>query len=129
MNNVKAPYNLSSLTSERATQALQSMDVLRTNIGKIMSERTRVKAALEKLPFVVRVCHSDANFLLFQMKDHAQATYKAMADTFGVVSRYRGTEKHCEECIRVTVGTKEDNEAFLEAIGKAYGMVSGVVAL
>jgi histidinol-phosphate aminotransferase len=125
MNNVKAPYNISSLTSEKAVQALQSLPVLRRNIKTILDERERVRGVLKSRAYVVRVCESDANFILFELKSKAQAVYKTMADTHGVVSRYRGSEKWCNECIRVTVGTRVENEKFLDALDKAYVKVNG----
>lgn len=125
MNNVKAPYNLNSLTSEKAICALKSMSVLEKNVKLILEERERVAEVLRGKSYVVRVCHSDANFLLFEVKQNAQKLYKTMADSHGVVSRYRGSEKWCNECIRVTVGTKVENDKFLEALEKGYSEVNG----
>jgi len=125
MNNVKAPYNLNSLTSERAIKALSSMDVLKGNMDKILKERERVTKELEKKSFVVRVCESDSNFLLFQLKSDAKMVYQAMADTFKVVARYRGSEIHCEGCIRVTIGKREENDVFLSALEGAWELVVG----
>lgn len=125
MNNVKAPYNLNSLTSERAIKALQSMDVLKDNMAKILQERERVTSALNALPFVVRVCESDSNFLLFELKSDAKKVYQTMADTFQVVARYRGSEIHCKECIRVTIGKREENDIFLGALEGAWEAVVG----
>jgi histidinol-phosphate aminotransferase len=75
---------------------------------------------LAELDFVEKVYPSDANFLLFRVASHAQAVYKDMADQGGVVTRFRGTEMHCDECIRVTVGTPDENEAFLKALQTSY---------
>mmetsp|Transcript_21358 Transcript_21358/g.44466 ORF Transcript_21358/g.44466 Transcript_21358/m.44466 type:complete len:397 (-) Transcript_21358:69-1259(-) len=125
MNNVKAPYNLNSLTSERAVEALKSMDVLKGNMEKILKERDRVSSVLSTLPFVVRVFPSDSNFLLFQLTSSAKSVYQIMADTFKVVARYRGTEIHCNECIRVTIGKREENDVFLKALEGAWEEVKG----
>lgn len=116
MNNVKAPYNVNSLTSEVAINAMNSMDTLRKNVQSTLEERARVKSELEALTdIVVNVYPSDSNFLLFRVKDDLQAVavYKKMADD-GVVTRFRGNELHCNQCIRVTIGTKEENDKFLE---------------
>ena len=118
MNNVKAPYNVNSLTSEVAINAMNSMDTLRKNIDNILEERARVRKELEALTdIVVRVYHSDSNFLLFRVKDDLKAVdiYKKMADD-GVVTRFRGNELHCNQCIRVTVGTPDENNKFLETL-------------
>eukprot|EP00523_Entomoneis_sp_CCMP467_P015270 CAMPEP_0168781896 /NCGR_PEP_ID=MMETSP0725-20121227/8878_1 /TAXON_ID=265536 /ORGANISM="Amphiprora sp., Strain CCMP467" /LENGTH=379 /DNA_ID=CAMNT_0008831799 /DNA_START=47 /DNA_END=1184 /DNA_ORIENTATION=+ len=124
LNNVKAPYNLNALTSEMAIKALDHVDTLKETIQQTFEERDKVAQALTELDFVTKVFPSDANFLLFQMKSHALESYKHMADNFAVISRYRGSELHCSECIRVTVGTPEENEAFLKALKETYAIVS-----
>jgi len=118
MNNVKAPYNVNSLTSEVAINAMNSMDTLRKNVQSTLAERARVRSALEALTdIVVKVFPSDSNFLLFRVKDDVEAVtvYKKMADD-GVVTRFRGKELHCHQCIRVTIGTPEENDKFLETL-------------
>ena len=62
------------------------------------------------------VHHSDTNFLLFEVA-HAHAVYDTMAHA-GVVVRYRGTETHCAGCLRATIGTREENDAFLAMLAK-----------
>jgi histidinol-phosphate aminotransferase len=119
MNNVKAPYNVNALTSKLALEAFDSVGDLSKNVASLLGQREHVAAELSKLDFVTKVFPSDANFLLFRLKSKAKETYKAMADG-GVVTRYRGTEIHCDECIRVTIGTVEENAAFLEALVKTY---------
>jgi histidinol-phosphate aminotransferase len=122
MNNVKAPYNVNSLTSEVAINAMNSMDTLRKNVQSTLEERTKVRKALEALEdIVVKVYPSDSNFLLFRVKNDLQAVdvYKKMADS-GVVTRFRGNELHCTQCIRVTIGTPEENEKFLELFKKTW---------
>jgi histidinol-phosphate aminotransferase len=119
MNNVKAPYNVNGMTSYKAIEALEKTDGVQKNIQTLLEQREVVMGALEKLDYVTKVFPSDANFVLFRLSDHAKEVYKQMADG-GVVTRYRGTELHCDECIRVTIGTKSENEAFLQALDKTY---------
>ena len=90
--------------------------MLEANITTILDERKRVAAALEGLPYVSKVHHSDTNFLLFVIPK-AKELYKTMAEA-GVVTRYRGTEMHCDDCIRVTIGTAAENDAFLVLLQK-----------
>eukprot|EP00614_Pseudopedinella_elastica_P011041 CAMPEP_0172597618 /NCGR_PEP_ID=MMETSP1068-20121228/17568_1 /TAXON_ID=35684 /ORGANISM="Pseudopedinella elastica, Strain CCMP716" /LENGTH=385 /DNA_ID=CAMNT_0013397167 /DNA_START=79 /DNA_END=1236 /DNA_ORIENTATION=- len=119
-NTMKAPYNVSKLASEFAKGAFENIGLMESNVKLLLSERERVRKALEAFPFVKRVCHSDTNFLLFELPK-AKEIYKTMADG-GVVCRYRGTELHCDDCIRVTIGTPTENETFLkllEATAKA----------
>lgn len=118
MNNVKAPYNVNSLTSEVAINAMNSMDTLRANVQSTLDERAKIRVELEALTdIVVKVYPSDSNFLLFRVKNDLKAldVYKKMADD-GVVTRFRGNEMHCDQCIRVTIGTPQENEKFLETL-------------
>ena len=126
MNNVKAPYNVNSLTSQLACDALdssQTRDSIMKHIKEILQQRTRVVHALQAMDFVTFIYPSDANFILFRVTSHAYEIYKYMADTENIVTRYRGTELHCDECIRVTIGTAVENDAFLSALPKAYAAV------
>lgn len=122
MNNVKAPYNVNQLTSSTALAALDAHAVLQQTVETVRAARDKLMAALADLPFVVKVFPSDANFILFRLAQNAQAVYKAMADG-GVVTRYRGNELHCAECIRVTVGTPAENQAFLEQLVAVYNQL------
>lgn len=115
MNNVKAPYNINKLTSDVAVNALKNIPQLEKNIKILLDEREIVASKLEKLHFVTKVFPSDANFLLFRLKRFAKEIYKTMANR-GIVTRYRGTELHCNECIRVTIGTPEENMKFIASI-------------
>jgi histidinol-phosphate aminotransferase len=76
MNNVKAPYNVNSLTSEVAMNAFDNIKVLEQNITTLLQQRAIVKEKLLTLDFVVRVYDSDSNFLLFRVKSKAQELYK-----------------------------------------------------
>jgi histidinol-phosphate aminotransferase len=122
MNNVKAPYNVSSLTSEVALNALHSVSTLEQNIGLILQEKVLVMQQLEQLDFVQKVFPSDSNFVLFRVQDHAMELYKFMAD-HGVVTRFRGNEVHCENCIRVTIGKPEENQLFLQRLVDTWKLV------
>ena len=120
MNNVKAPYNINSLTSKMACDAIDNANKVAENVMALLEQRDIVEKALNNMEFVEKVYPSDANFLLFRLKGtHAKDIYKQMADD-GIVTRYRGTELHCDQCIRVTIGTPEENTAFLAALPKTY---------
>ena len=69
---------------------------------------------LENFTAVKKIHTSDANFVLFEIPNSKQL-YLNMADK-GVVCRYRGTETHCHDCLRVTVGTREENVAFIDLL-------------
>jgi len=119
MNNVKAPYNINKLTSDAASNALKNTNILEKNVMINLDQRAVVRKELEGLDFVMNVYPSDANFLLFRVKQKANELYKKMADK-GIVSRFRGKEMHCNECIRVTIGTPEENVKFLSMLKETY---------
>ena len=119
MNNVKAPYNVNKLTSEVAINAMKNIATLEKNIKVLMDEREKMASDLKALDFVVKVYPSDANFLLLRLKKNSRIIYKSMADN-GIVVRYRGSEMHCEECLRMTVGTPDENKSFLALLKKTY---------
>jgi histidinol-phosphate aminotransferase len=125
MNNVKAPYNMNALTSEVAINAMKSIDTLEKHVKETLEQRAIVKEKLEALTdIVVKVYPSDSNFLLFRVKDKALELYKTMADN-GVVTRFRGNELHCDQCIRVTIGTPEENDKFLALMQKTWKDLMG----
>lgn len=76
MNNVKAPYNVNSMTSEVARKALGDLGTLDNKVKELLIQREDVMQKLEGLDFVVKVHPSDTNFVLFQVKKHAQKLYK-----------------------------------------------------
>lgn len=119
MNNVKAPYNINKLTSEVTINAFKNINVLEKNIKTLLDQRSILMKKLDELEYVVKVYPSDTNFVLFRLKKNAMKIYKTMADR-GVVSRYRGSEMHCSECIRVTVGTGEENNAFFKELSATW---------
>ncbi len=114
MMKVKAPYNINKLTSKVAIEAFAHLDDMKTKIDEIISERVRVVNVLETMPAVKRIYPSDANFILFRI-ENAYNLYKEIAES-GVVVRYRGNEIHCENTLRMTIGTPAENEAFLKRL-------------
>jgi len=79
MNNVKAPYNVNSMTSEVARKALSDLGSLDYKVKELLIQREDVMKKLEGLDFVVKVHPSDTNFVLFQVKKHAQKLYKEVS--------------------------------------------------
>jgi len=123
MNNVKAPYNVNKLTSEVAINAINNIATLENNIKVLLEQRDIVAKSLSKLHFVKKVFPSDSNFLLVRLKSHSREVYSTMAEN-GIVIRYRGRELHCEECLRITIGTPDENVACLEFLKKTYEMIA-----
>lgn len=114
MNNVKAPYNINKLTLEVVKEAIDNLSIFHKNVEALMRERAYLLEHLESLSIVKKIHHTDSNFIMFVIPK-AQEIYKCMADR-GIVVRYRGTELHCADCLRVTVGTRTENDKFLKLL-------------
>lgn len=107
-NKVKAPYNLSSLTQKVAKKLIEANAVnTNENLQLILTERNRLASKLDGLNCVTKIFDSEANFLLIRFKDHNKA-YKALTNAKLIV-RDRSKALHCDNCLRITVGTKEEN--------------------
>lgn len=111
LNKIKYPYNLNLPAIQQAQEALQNEAVVRENVAVLLAERARLAAALSGLACVQKVFPSDANFLLVQTTD-ADAIYRYLCQN-GIVVRNRSRELHCENCLRITVGTPEQNDRLL----------------
>jgi histidinol-phosphate aminotransferase len=105
---VRLPYHLSKLTQAAARAALRHADATLGSVAKLAAERDRVAESLLGLGFTP--VPSDANFILFGRFADAPATWRSYLDN-GVLIRDVGIEGH----LRVTIGTPEENDAFLEA--------------
>jgi len=114
MMRVKPPYNVNVLTQDAALKALGNPELTEQLIKLIIKERERIATSLLEFAFVMKVEPSDANFLLVRVKD-AQTIYRQLAEK-GVIVRYRGDQKHCENALRITIGLPEENDALLEAM-------------
>lgn len=114
MMKVKAPYNINALTGKYALEAFDHLETVRFRIEKLNEERQRLRSGLNKLTAVKKIYPSDANFLLVEF-DNAIETYKMLADE-GVIVRYRGNEPLCDNCLRITVGTREENGKLLQTL-------------
>jgi histidinol-phosphate aminotransferase len=140
LNNMKAPYNISSPTSALAKVALRSksLAVMEMNKGRILKQRDRVVRELPDIPGIGRFLGGmDSNFLLVEILDRprneggepsnemALAAYEAMAEKKGVVVRFRGKEYGCKGCLRVTVGTETEVTRFLQEIGEVLKELHG----
>lgn len=114
MLKVKAPYNVNKLTAKTALDAFDHMELMKFNIEKIREEKEYVAEQLNHAEEVENVYPSDANFLLFKIRN-AQEIYHKLAQR-GVIVRYRGNEPLCEDCLRVTIGMPDENIRFLKTL-------------
>ena len=110
-NKVKYPYNVNQLTQEYALELLKQQEQIKDWVQILLAERIRLTKELETLPFVEKIYPSDANFLLAKMKD-ANATYQYLVNQ-GVIVRNRSSISLCQNCLRITVGTPEENKELI----------------
>ncbi|MBX7174384.1 MAG: histidinol-phosphate transaminase [Pyrinomonadaceae bacterium] len=115
-NKVKPPYNVSQIAQEAILEALQNFETVEKTIEKIILEREKLVTNLESLSFVQKVFPSDANFILVKTTD-ANSIYKFLLDET-IVVRNRNSVELCEGCLRITVGTEEENAKLLEKLKK-----------
>ncbi len=111
LNKIKPPYNVSKLTQDFAINALEDKGGFSKNLEVILKEKENLKLAFEQLSFVKKVYPSDANFWLIKVTN-AGDRYKSLL-TNGVVVRDRSNEPLCENCLRISVGTPEENGRLL----------------
>ena len=114
MMKVKAPYNINKLTAKYAIKGLQNWDTVQFRIDAIKKERKRLKDKLHKLKQIQHVYDSEANFLLAKFDD-ARKVYNQLSEK-GIIIRYRGDQPLCNNCLRITVGTPDENEQLISAL-------------
>ena len=114
LNKIKYPYNVNIQTQEIALQALAEVAKKENAVKEIIEQRARLTKALLQLPITEHVYPSDANFLLVKVKD-APGTYRYLMDR-KIIVRDRSKVTLCENCIRVTVGTPQENENLITAL-------------
>ena len=114
LNKIKPPYNVNQLTQQTALKALQNSIKTNNEIAIIISERNKLKTDLEEISFVVKVYPSDANFLLVKV-DNAIIRYHQLVE-HEIIVRNRTNLPLCENCLRFTVGTKEENKKLMNTL-------------
>lgn len=117
MNKVKYPYNINKLTQEWVLSQLAKEEMIAQQVAQIKSERKKLEQSLETMPQVRRVYPSDANFILVKVDD-ADRLYNLLIEN-KVIVRNRSRIKGCEGCLRITVGTPEENSRLIDILSKA----------
>lgn len=113
-NKVKYPYNVNLLTQNAAMEILNDMEKVERWINTIRTERAAILPCLQELPIVKQVYPTSANFVLVRVTD-ADSVYHYLIDC-GIVVRNRNRVALCGSCLRITVGTKEENNELLGAL-------------
>jgi len=113
-NKVKPPYNINEASQQIAIDALEETATVNNWIKEVVQQKELLASELGKLSFVKKIYPSDANFILIKVSD-ADATYQYLAEK-EIVVRNRTKEVFCENCLRITVGTPEENENLLSTL-------------
>lgn len=113
-NKIKPPYNINSVTQKLVIEALNNTDRINDWIKTIVKERELLSVEISKLDFVLKVYPSEANFILIKTKD-ALAIYNYLTSK-QIIIRDRSKVELCEGCLRITVGTKEENQSLLNTL-------------
>jgi len=108
LNKIKPPYNVNALTQKRAIEQLSNKNKIKNEVQELISQRELLRTALSEIDFITTIYPSDANFLLLKVDD-ANMRYGQLIKK-GVVIRNRTTQPLCTNCIRITIGTKEENQ-------------------
>ena len=111
LSRLKYPYNVNGLTQELALTALDRSAEKDRMVAELRTERERLAGSLKELPIVEKVYPSDANFLLVKFRD-ARSVFQYLINQ-KIIVRDRSQALHCENCLRITVGTPNENDILI----------------
>lgn len=114
---ITPPYNMNRLSLAAAAFALQHFDTVGQNVAALKMERARYAEALKELP-ETRVFPSQANFITLRLPD-AQAAFQKLADNGILVKKLHGSHPLLDNCLRLTVGTAEENNSVLRVLNQS----------
>ena len=116
LNKVKPPYNINQATQELALKAMEEVGQVNDMIKELVDMRDALSAVFKNIPTVEQVYSSDANFILVKVKE-ARKVYEFLL-TKGIVVRDRSNVKLCDDCLRITIGTENENTALVDAMAE-----------
>lgn len=115
-NKVKYPYNVNILSQQYVLDMIEKREEVTDWVSRTISERSKFMRVLKKVSVVKEVYPSDANFILVKMDD-ANYVYNELVER-GVVVRNRSNIVLCDDCLRITVGSREENAEFLKELSQ-----------
>ena len=118
LNKIKPPYNVNELTQQRALERLADKEKIQLEIDSIVIQRDDLLKVLNEVKFVSKIYPTEANFVLIKVDD-ANKRYNELIQK-GIVIRNRTTQPLCENTLRLTIGTADENKILMEAL-KAIG--------
>lgn len=114
LNKIKPPYNINQLTQEVALNYIEKIELVEKQTEEIIRERGKLIARLQQFSFIKKLFPSDANFILARI-DEANNLYDYLLSK-GIVVRNRSTQALCENTLRFTIGTEEENNELINAL-------------
>lgn len=119
-NKIKPPYNINVVSQQLAEEALGNIEQVNAFTKEIVEEREKLFASLKEFSFIRKIYPSEANFLLIKVNDPKKLYDYLISKQ--IIVRDRSKMPLCEGCLRITVGTKEENKKLLEEIKKYSGI-------
>lgn len=116
LNKIKYPYNINILTQKHALSALKNDGQVKEWVQILLKERTELINSLHKLKLVQHIYPTDANFVLVKV-DNANVVYQYLVNK-SIIVRNRNTVTLCNDCLRITVGTPDENRILLDELTK-----------
>jgi histidinol-phosphate aminotransferase len=113
-NKIKPPYNINAVSQQLSVKALDNIEEINSQIKATVSERNKLVKAFSEFSFLTKVYPSEANFILVKVND-AEKLYNYLASK-QIIVRNRSKEVNCENCLRITVGTEEENKTLIKAL-------------
>jgi histidinol-phosphate aminotransferase len=114
LNKIKPPYNVNELSQKRALIRLADKEKIQMEIDSIIIQRDNLLKVLLEVKFVSKIYPTEANFILIKVDDANKRYNELIAK--GIVIRNRTTQPLCENCLRLTIGTAEENKKLIEAL-------------
>ena len=114
LNKIKPPYNVNELTQKRALERLENEDKIKSEIESIIAQREELFQVLLDVKFVQKIYPTEANFILVKVDDANKRYSELIAK--GIVIRNRTTQALCENTLRLTVGTEQENKKLIEVL-------------
>jgi histidinol-phosphate aminotransferase len=113
-NRVKPPYNINKASQHLAIEALLNQQEVEDWVKETLSQREFLENKLKGFSFIKKIFPSDANFLLVKVDD-ANAIYNYLSSN-GIIVRNRSKEVNCENCLRITIGTPDENQQLIKIL-------------
>lgn len=114
LNKIKPPYNVNELTQLRALERLSNPEKIKSEITSIITQRVELLKVLSNVKFVEKLFPTEANFILIKV-DNANKRYDELIAK-GIVIRNRTTQPLCDNCLRLTIGTEEENKKLINEL-------------